>query len=413
MQIILPEPVAQAMAQLQEKGIAAWVIGGAVRDSLLGRPVHDWDLTVDCTPERLAAALPDAKPIGGEYGTVAWRGVEITPCRTEADYSDRRHPDQVSFGGGLRGDLSRRDFTVNAMAWDGQVVTDPYHGRYDLANGVLRCVGDPAVRFNEDALRILRLYRFAGTLGFAVEPETGREALRLAATLDCVSAQRVRAELEKALAGGRPSALWPLIQAGGLAGFGIGMTPEQAEKIAFFAQEEAAARQPPAGPEKENPLLALDAVPAVPLLRWWALLRLTCSNPYRAAKIFDFGKGFQRDYARLSALFAEGMPADRHALKLWLMRGLPLGAADVAAAFAAVEPGFAGLPALYRQLEESGEPYRKEQLRITAAELLTEGVPARKIGAVQKCLLKAVIDSPELNVWPTLAQMARALAKLM
>lgn len=399
MEIVLPEMPARAMARLNGAGISAWVIGGAVRDSLLGRPVHDWDLTVDCTPEQLAAALPEAKPIGGEYGTVAWHGVEITPCRAEAGYSDHRHPDRVTFGGGLRGDLSRRDFTVNAMAWDGRVVTDPYHGRYDLVSRVLRCVGDPAARFEEDALRILRLYRFAGTLDFSVEEETGRQALRLASGLSCISAQRVRGELEKALAGGRPSALWPLIRADGLAAFGIGWLP------AYPQAEE--------GETRENPLLPLDAVPAVPLLRWWALLRLTGSDPRRVAKIFDFGRGFQRDYARLAGLFAMGMPADRHTLKLRLMEGVPFAMEDAALAFAALEPAFAGLPELYRQLTESGEPYRKEDLRITPAELLTEGVPARKIGAVQKCLLKAVVDSPELNVWPTLAQMAKALAKLM
>lgn len=398
MQILLPQTVADAMAALQKRNINAWVIGGAVRDSLLQRPVHDWDLTVDCTPQQLADALPEAKPIGGQYGTVSWHGVEITPCRAEADYTDHRHPDLVTFGGGLRADLSRRDFTVNAMAWDGAVVTDPYHGRYDLVEKTLRCVGDPAQRFAEDALRILRLYRFAAQLNFAVEPATGAQALRLAPTLACVSAPRVRSELEKALVGPRPSALWPLVAADGLRPFGVWAAPE------VLHGEQAAGG---------NPLLPLDEVPAVPLLRWWALARLCGCGLYQMETVLGLSKAFARDANRLDGLAAAGMPADRTALKHRLMDPPPADEEAVVLTLAAVEPAFEELPGLYAGLQASGEPYRKEQLRITPAELLTEGVPAKKIGAVQRCLLQAVIDTPELNVWPTLAQMAKGLKKLV
>ena len=393
MPILLPPVVAQAMAVLKEQNIDSWVIGGAVRDSLLQRPVNDWDLTVDCMPEQLAAALPDAKPIGGQYGTVSWHGVEITPCRAEEGYTDHRHPDLVTFGGGLRGDLSRRDFTINAMAWDGEVVTDPYHGRYDLADRLLRCVGNPETRFTEDALRVLRLYRFAATLDFAVEPATDAAARQLAPTLAGVSAPRVRAELNKLLTGPRPSALWPLLQADGLRCFGL------------YADVSC--------PQGQSPLAALDAVPANLLCRWWALVRLTGSNAYKAAEVFDFGKTFRRDYALLDRLYAAGMPADLHGLKLQLMDGMPFDFADVAETLAAVTPAFTALPGLYQQLRQSGQPYLKEHLRITPAELLTEGVPARKISAVQRCLVKAVVDTPELNVWPTLAQMAKSLHRMV
>lgn len=391
MPITMPAQPAAAMAALRAAGIPAWVVGGAVRDSLLGRPVKDWDLTVGCTPAALAAALPDAKPMGGVYGTVVWHGVEITPCRAESGYSDHRHPDQVSFGADLRQDLARRDFTVNAMAWDGQVVIDPYHGRYDLADGVLRCVGDPAVRFAEDALRILRLYRFAGTLGFAPEPATAAAALAQAESLAAVSGQRVRGELEKALAGPRPGALAPLIAAGGLAAFGL--------------PGAALAGRP-------DELAALDEVPAVPLCRWWALLRLTQASLPRAAKAFGFGRGFCRDIQALDGFYTAGCPADRHALKRRLLTALPAPVEDVAYTMAAVDPAFAGLPGQYAYLCASGEPWRKDQLAITPAELLTLGVPPKRIGAVQACLLRAVVDTPALNVWPTLAQMARGLADL-
>lgn len=392
MPICIPEKPAAAMASLQRAGIGVWVIGGAVRDSLLGRPVADWDLTVACTPAQLAAALPDAKPIGGEYGTVSWHGVEITPCRAEGAYSDHRHPDTVTFGGDLRADLARRDFTVNAMAYDGRVVTDPYHGRYDLQSRTLRCVGDPAARFAEDALRILRLYRFAGALDFAPEAATAAAALAQAKTLGAVSAQRVRGELNKALAGLRPSALAPLIGAGGLAAFGI-----PAENLRGGAQA----------------LAPLDAVPESLLCRWWALLHLTGADAHRAAAVFDFGRSFVRDFARLDALYAAGCPADRRALKLQLLDLPQFPFADAAETFAAVDPAFVPLPGLFAGLCASREPYRCDQLAITPPELLVEGIPGRKIGAVQKCLLKAVIGTPELNVYPTLAQLAKSLAGMV
>lgn len=392
MDIRIPLQPAAALAALQQAGLQAWAVGGAVRDSLLGRPAADWDITVAAQPAQLAAALPDAKPIGGAYGTVTWHGVEITPCRAESGYSDHRHPDAVAFGTDLAADLARRDFTVNAMAWDGQTLTDPFGGQADLAARRLRCVGEPSVRFAEDALRILRLYRFAGMLDFSIEPQTGEAALRLAPTLAAVSAQRVRGELNKACHGPRPSALAPLIAADGLTAFGLSGEALRAHPVSPLAA-----------------LAPLDTVPDDLLCRWWALFKLTHSDAYRAGKVFDFGRSFVRDFSRMDELYAAGCPQDRHALKRALLVPVPFSFADAADTFAAVDAAFAPLPALWRGLCESREPYRREQLAITAPELLVEGIPNRRIGAVQECLLKAVIDTPALNVYPTLAQMAKSL----
>ncbi len=380
----IPENVLYVIAALKEEGVDSWVIGGAVRDHLLGRDVHDWDLTAAGSPEDIATALPDAKPIGGEFGTVTYHGVEITPCRAESDYTDHRHPDVITFGTDLRVDLSRRDFTVNAMAWDGTVIVDPYRGRYDLKEKLLRAVGDPSVRFGEDALRILRLYRFAGVLGFDIEEQTGAAALALAHTLQYVSEPRVRGEMDKALKGARPSALAPLIAAGGLAPFAI----------------DGAA---------QNNLLALDAVPESLLCRWWALLHLTQSNAQKAAKVFSFGKSFVKDFAKLDELFAAGMPADLHALKRTLCTGLAISFLDAAETFAAIDARFADLPLLYRALVASGEPYLKEHLAITPTALVAMGLQGRKLGEVQRCLLKSVIDTPSLNNQPMLVELALAL----
>lgn len=388
MEYIIPKKVALAIAAMKLKGVDSWVIGGAVRDTLLGRDVHDWDLTAAGTPEEILRALPDAKPIGGVFGTVSWHGVEITPCRAESDYTDHRHPDTITFGIDLRVDLSRRDFTINAMAWDGQTVIDPYRGRYDLKDKILRAVGDPALRFTEDALRILRLYRFAGTLGFAVDEATAAAALARADTLALVSAPRVRGELDKALHGAHPSALAPLIAAGGLEHFGI-------------ARDACAT------------LHTLDSVPPSILCRWWALFRLTHSNAFRAGKIFDFGRSFVKDFALLDTLFASGMPEDMHALKKTLSNGVPFSFLDAADTFAAIDARFAALPDCYRALVDSGEPYLKEHLAITPTALMAIGITGRKLGEVQRCLVKAVIDTPALNDERMLAELALTLKTLV
>ncbi|MFI3168395.1 MAG: hypothetical protein R3Y06_00420 [Faecalibacterium sp.] len=418
----IPENVLYVIAALKEKGVDSWVIGGAVRDSLLGRAVHDWDLTAAGTPEQMMAALPDAKPIGGEFGTITWHGVEITPCRAESDYTDHRHPDVITFGTDLRVDLSRRDFTVNAMAWDGNTIIDPYRGRYDLKDKLLRAVGVPVQRFEEDALRILRLYRFAGVLGFAVEEATATAALARANTLRYVSVPRVRTELDKALKGAKPSALAPLIAVGGLAPFAISgdglmqaavETLQSAPRTACDGAACGAHASAGCSYAAQQVLVPLDAVPESLLCRWWALLHLTQSNAQKAAKIFDFGKSFIKDFARIDVLFADGMPADLHALKLALCGGFAFPFLDVAETFAAVDARFAQLPLLYRALIASGEPYLKEHLKITTTALMAMGVKGRDLGELQRCLLKAVIDTPALNEEKMLVELAYELKEVL
>ncbi len=411
----IPENVLYVIAALKEKGVDSWVIGGAVRDTLLGRPVHDWDLTAVGTPEQMLAALPDAKPIGGEFGTITWHGVEITPCRAESDYTDHRHPDVITFGTDLRVDLSRRDFTINAMAWDGQVIVDPYRGRYDLKDKLLRAVGQPECRFAEDALRILRLYRFAGVLGFGIAPDTAAAALAHADTLRYVSVPRVRGELDKALKGRAPSALAPLIAVGGLAPFGIAADGlllhamqglQTAPRTGCDAGACATNAADACASAAQTALAPLDAVPESLLCRWWALLHLTQSNAHKAADIFGFGRSFIKDFSVLDELYAAGMPADLHALKLQICSGFAFSFLDVAETFAAVDDRFAQLPLLYRALIASGEPYLKEHLEITPTTLVAMGLKGRKVGEIQRCLLKAVIDTPALNTQQMLAELA-------
>lgn len=183
-------------------------MGGCVRDALLGRPVHDYDLTVNVPPDSTKAAFAGYPVIetGLKHGTVTvvleGHNVEITSFRTEGAYSDLRRPDSVRFTPSLAEDLSRRDFTVNAMAYSpASGLTDLFGGQADLKAKLLRCVGEPDRRFNEDALRILRALRFAAVLGFAVESATARSLLKNKENLSAVSAERIFAELKALLRG--------------------------------------------------------------------------------------------------------------------------------------------------------------------------------------------------------------------
>ena len=204
----IPCEVDTALRRLTAAGFEAYLVGGCVRDALLGRPCSDYDVATSALPAEVEAVFAGEKLIetGLRHGTVtvllAGRPVEITTFRVDGDYADARHPDAVAFTRSLTEDLARRDFTVNAMACgrDGALV-DPFGGRRDLAARVIRCVGDPAARFGEDALRILRALRFSAALDFTIEPATAAALRAQADRLAAVSAERVREELTKLLCG--------------------------------------------------------------------------------------------------------------------------------------------------------------------------------------------------------------------
>ena len=211
MNIVL-EPGASALLDaLHRAGFAAYAVGGCVRDSLLGLAPHDWDLCTAARPEQVMELFGEKQciPTGLQHGTVTvkrdGRLYEITTFRTEGSYSDGRHPDSVAFVPDVREDLARRDFTINAMAYSAEEgLCDPFGGQEDLARGVVRAVGEPLRRFEEDALRILRLYRFAARFGFVIDEATEAAAKQLAAHLDCVSVERIEEELDKLLSAPKP-----------------------------------------------------------------------------------------------------------------------------------------------------------------------------------------------------------------
>ena len=213
MTIRMDEGAAELLDTLHRAGYAAYVVGGCVRDSLLGLTPHDWDLCTSALPQQGMELFGAEKciPTGLQHGTVTVKQggglYEITTFRTEGTYTDGRHPDEVHFVPDVREDLARRDFTINAMAYNAKEgLVDPFGGQADLQSGILRAVGVPHQRFTEDALRILRLYRFAARFGFSIDPPTAQAAQELCAHLDCVSVERIEEELAKLLSAPAPAA---------------------------------------------------------------------------------------------------------------------------------------------------------------------------------------------------------------
>lgn len=206
--IALPKGAAVIMERLEREGHTAWVVGGCVRDSLRGMMPNDWDIATSSKPGetmRLMGGLR-ALPTGLKHGTVTVRAeganYEVTTYRVESEYSDGRHPDEVVFVDNIEEDLARRDFTMNAMAWHPvRGLCDPFGGQQDIENGLIRAVGDPAARFTEDALRILRGLRFASRTGFAIEENTVQAMRECTPLLGKIAAERIREELLGMLAG--------------------------------------------------------------------------------------------------------------------------------------------------------------------------------------------------------------------
>lgn len=212
MRIVLPEKVNTIIHTLQEHGFEAYAVGGCVRDSILGRVPDDWDITTSATPMETKTLFARTFDTGIEHGTITVLidkdAFEVTTYRVDGKYEDNRHPAEVTFTRSLREDLLRRDFTINAMAYnDKEGLVDIFGGIEDLKQKTIRCVGNARARFGEDALRILRAVRFAAQLGFEIESQT-REAIKeLAPTLANISAERIQVELIKMLTSPNPGML--------------------------------------------------------------------------------------------------------------------------------------------------------------------------------------------------------------
>ena len=212
MKIELPRKVVLIIKNLQRHGYDAYAVGGCVRDSILNRKPEDWDITTSAKPEQVKRIFRRTVDTGIEHGTVTVLigkdGFEVTTYRVDGLYEDGRHPKEVTFTSRLEEDLKRRDFTINAMAYnDDERLVDAFGGMRDLNYHLIRCVGDPKERFSEDALRILRAVRFSAQLAFPIEPETAEAIKSLAPNLEKISAERIQTELVKLVTSPHPDDL--------------------------------------------------------------------------------------------------------------------------------------------------------------------------------------------------------------
>ncbi len=268
-QISLPPWAAKAIELLEQAGYEAWCVGGCVRDFLLGLSPKDWDVTTSATPEEMKGCFPGYPVLetGLKHGTLTVlfdrQPVEITTYRADGSYLDHRHPQAVTFSRSLEDDLSRRDFTVNAMAYHPKRgLRDAFGGQADLKSRTLRCVGEPERRFREDALRILRCLRFASVLDFSIDSSTAEALQKEQNLLENVSRERIREELTKLLCGQRAAEILRAYS-----------------PVLFFVLPELL---PMKDCTQEHPshcfglwehtLHTVDAIPPTPILRWAALL---------------------------------------------------------------------------------------------------------------------------------------------
>ena len=437
MTIRMDEGAAELLDTLHRAGYAAYVVGGCVRDSLLGLTPHDWDLCTSALPQQVMELFGAQRciPTGLQHGTVTVKQsgalYEITTFRTEGTYTDGRHPDEVHFVPDVREDLARRDLTINAMAYnEKEGLVDPFGGQADLQSGIVRAVGVPRQRFTEDALRILRLYRFAARFGFAIDPPTAQAAQELCAHLDCVSVERIEEELAKLLAASAPAAYLDKKIL-------LVILPELSSEALAAAKQVVDAC--PAGAENLPIRLAalLLSLGEDGIRR--TLKRLRCSNALieeaavlvREARGCDgsflFGHDSGHSIARPIA-FGNRVPPQRTVLReTTVTPGFTIYARRllgkynlctvqrIAALGTALQPeraaDFAALSELAEQLDADGVCCRVSQLAVNGRDLMAAGVPAGPgIRKVLEALLDGVIREEYPNERKALLAAVRQLA---
>jgi putative nucleotidyltransferase with HDIG domain len=430
----VPASVIAILDTLRGAGQAVYVVGGSIRDVLLGRPTRDWDLATDALPDRTKELLPGSV-YENRFGTVTAPrpdgDVQITTFRSDHDYADHRRPHRVEFGTSLETDLARRDFTVNAIAWGGpgSELVDPFGGRADLSAGVLRAVGDPAKRFEEDALRMIRAVRLATTLGFSIEATTLAAIREHAALVAHLSGERIAMELDKLLAAERPSVGLRLLEETGL--------------LAHISAELAA--QPGVPQNKvsgedlwHHTLRSVDAAQNRPIDRLAALLH-DIGKPATQAEGHFYGHevvGAEQSRALLERLHEPRIVTDRvtqlvrqhmflyeetwsdSAVRRFIGKVGP-DALDELFGLRAADNVGSGLPADAGGLAElrgrvaaelsAGPILDRSALAVDGSDLMAElGIPAGPmLGRLLETLLDRVVEDPSLNDAPTLLLLAR------
>ncbi len=376
-----PRYVRHVLVALQGRGYPAYLVGGCVRDMLLGVRPQDWDICTGALPEQILEVFPNARPTGLKHGTVTVpvdsHALEVTTFRTESGYGDHRHPDMVRFVADLTADLSRRDFTMNAIALSADgMLADPFGGAEDIRRKLIRCVGVPEERFEEDALRMFRALRFSARLGFTIDLFTMEGIRAKAKQASFLAAERVRDEVEKLLLTGAPEMMYSLIELGLLEAFLSPGLPDPAllHRLARL-------------PKKAQP-------------RWAGLchilLRAGCIN---GAESFLSSLRLDRSTIRIAADCCEMLDAElpRSDLnrKRWLRR---YGVETVRCALACRD-AFTGSHESreLRRILKSGECFSLKHLAVSGDDLLALGLRGRALGEMLDFLLEYVMEYPENN----------------
>lgn len=427
--IPLPDRVIRIIATLQEHGYEAYAVGGCVRDSLLGRKPEDWDITTSAMPEETKALFAHTFDTGIEHGTITVlldkEGFEVTTYRIDGKYEDGRHPEEVTFTRSLEEDLKRRDFTINAMAYnDKEGLVDIFGGIEDLNQRVIRCVGDARERFSEDALRILRGVRFAAQLGFEIEAGTRVGMKDLAPNLQKISAERVQVELIKLLLSDRPDMLREAYE--------LGITKEFLPEfdVLMRTEQETPHHRYSVG---EHTLCAMKNVRADKSLRLTMLLhdmgkpklktvdengrahfkRHALESEKIAKQILrrlKFDNDTMKKVVRLVLYHDYRMPAEERAVRRAMNKigedifpyYMEVRRADVLAQsmYKRKEKldNLDEIERIYKEIVEKGQCVSLKDLAVTGKDLIEAGMkPGKEIGEKLNELLMLVIEEPDMN----------------
>ena len=415
MRIEMPYEAEWIIDNIRSHGYEAFIVGGCVRDAVLGRIPGDWDITTSAKPEQVKEIFGKTVDTGLKHGTVTiikhGSGYEVTTYRIDGEYLDGRHPETVEFTPDLREDLKRRDFTINAMAYSHETgIVDEFEGMEDLKRRVIRCVGCAKDRFTEDALRILRAVRFAAQLDFVIEDETYKAIAEIAPNLVHVSKERIQVELTKLLLSDHPEKIW-MVDVTGIADYVTSGFPE------VFERELERENSHNAG-ENETPgtsgclvdgasrdalkecWIGLAALPADKSHRWAGFLRhMTAEQAVKILRGLKLDNDTIGNVKNMITAFQVPLAVDKVEIRRLLSRVTEyqfLGAMQLKKLDG--DETVPGILRLFEEIKESGDCVSLKQLAVNGGDLLAKGlVKGKQIGDGLMYLLNLVLEKPELN----------------
>lgn len=388
--IALPKDVKHIIDVLMENGYEAYAVGGCVRDSILGRVPGDWDITTSALPMQVKGLFRRTVDTGIQHGTVTVmlgrNGYEVTTYRIDGKYEDSRHPESVEFTPKLEEDLKRRDFTINAMAYnDEHGIVDIFDGVGDLQRRIIRCVGNAHDRFDEDALRILRAVRFSAQLGFDIEENTARAARELAPTLVKISRERIHTELNKLLLSDNPD-YFSLVHSIGVMGIII---PELADvdEQSIVSIRRFIGKTKKSLPERYAAMLScIDSDTAGRVLKGLKLDNATIAMAVRLVKYYNMAP--VTDEAAVRHYINEVGESD----------ALRIIDFNISVGDSGTDKGYTDMKKLCVMVIERGDCTGLKNLKISGKDLKELGIQAgRQLGMILQELLDEVLDNPQLN----------------